>query len=82
MLALNKIDDMCFMWVARPRLDTEHVCISFHRVLVFRDNINLDYSFGLVETIRVWPISCTDMYETTLAMRLTSVTTYHDMLST
>ena len=55
MIAIGKVDDLRVIWVARPRVDIGHACVLFRHVLFLRENIDLQYSFGSIEAIGVWP---------------------------
>ena len=81
MLAIGKLDDLRLMWVARPDMDLERACVSFCRVLLLRKNINLGYSFGSIEAIRVLSALGTSMFEATSTLSTSSVSVCKDMLS-
>ena len=53
MIAIGMMDDLCLMWMAKPRVDIDQACVSFRRVLLFKENIDFEYSFGSIEAIGV-----------------------------
>ena len=72
MTAIGKVDDLRVMWVARPGVDIGQACVSFQPLLLFRENIDLQYTFGSIEAIGVWPTPGANMFEAALAMRTAS----------
>ena len=54
-------------------MDINQACVSFRRVLLFRKNIDLEYYFGSIEAIGVWPTLSANMFEATLRMCTASV---------
>ena len=45
-ITIGKMDDLRLMWVARPGVDIHHICVSFCRILLLRENIDIEYCFG------------------------------------
>ena len=81
MIVIGKMDGLRLMWVVRPRVDIHQACVSFRRILLIRKNIDLGYCFESIEAIGVWPTSGANMFETTLAMHVSSVNAYQDKLN-
>ena len=51
------------MWVAREKVDKVAVVHVFRKVLLFRENIDLGYCFGSVESTGVWPAAAGRLFD-------------------
>ena len=62
-------------------VDIHHTCVSFCRILLLRENIDLEYCFESIEAIGKLPTLGANMFETTLAMHVSSASVYQDKLN-
>ena len=62
-------------------VDIHQTCVSFCRILLLRENIDLEYCFESIEAIGKWPAPGANMFETTLAMHVSSASVYQDKLN-
>ena len=80
-IAIGKLDDLHLMWVARPEADLDRACVSFRRVLLLKENIDLGYYFGSIEAIGVWIALGASMFEAALTLSTMSVSACKDRLN-
>ena len=61
-VALQQEDILRQMWVPREKVDKEGLVLVFRKGLLFRENIDLEYSLGSLEATGTWPAAGGQFY--------------------